>query len=386
MLATHQNIAIMTAFVSFSLVPAPSFATPQFARAYKVDCSHCHSLPPRLNQRGLAFAAAGYRFPPEGGTPYSTIPLAIWNTFDAEWRHSANLAKSFPGRIEIISAGPVASTRASYFAELRALSQSLMSNGRLMNRSGRFEDLLVRVPVALDGALGVTVGQFRALSQVDVSLRLGLSEPFAFSSGVPSPVRASNARRTGLRSFSASGRQPAVRLEYQPGVREGSGDGWFTAATLPFAGELTLGLTDAASFEFEARPKGMFVESYRRWGLTTFGGHAFLGDRRRLANVVATHNVTPRVSLLAGIGRFHAAAATDTRFSLGSEVTVSRHAAAGIRIDHRTEQRLDPVVLLYGNGHLPFGPPAFRQALRLQFEQRMQPRNHATTIAVSHIF
>jgi hypothetical protein len=102
--------------------------------------------------------------------------------------------------------------------------------------------------------------------------------------------------------------------------------------------------------------------------------------------VVATHNVTPRVSLLGGIGLFNAAAATDTRFSFGGEATVSRYAAAGIRVDHRTEQRLDPVVLLYGNGHLPFGPAAFRQALRLQIEQRVQPRNHVTTVAVSHIF
>lgn len=386
MLTNHLKVAISGALVSLFLLSTSASATPQFARGYKVDCTHCHSLPPRLNERGLAFVAAGYRFLEAEGTRSRTIPLAIWNTLDAEWRHSADLAKSFPSRVEIISAGPLGATRASYFAELRALSQSLMSNGRLMNRSGRFEDLLVKVPVAMEGALAVTAGQFRALSQVDVSLRLGLAEPLAFSSSVPSAVRASNARRTGLRAFSASGRQPALRLEYQPGATGASADGWFASATLPLAGELTLGLTDAASFEFEARPKGIFVETYRRWGLTTLGGHAFAGDQRRLASVVATHNITPRVSLLGAIGRFNAAAATDTRFSLGSEVTVSRYAAAGIRVDHRTEQRLDPVVLLYGNGHLPFGPAAFRQALRLQIEQRVQPRNHATTVAVSHIF
>ena len=381
-----QNIALLGALSSLFLFPASLLGTPQFARVYKVDCSHCHSLPPRLNARGLAFVAAGYRFPEAEGTRGRTIPLAIWNTLDAEWRHSADLNKAFPSRIEIISAGSIGGTRASYFAEWRALSQSLMSNGRLLNRSGRFEDLYVKVPVAMGGAIAVTVGQFRALSQVDVSLRLGLSEPLAFSSGLPSPVRASSARLTGLRGFSASGRQPALRLEYQPGARDFTGDGWFVAAALPLAGELTVPLTDAASFEFEARPKGVFVESFRRWGLTTFGGHAFVGDRRRLATVVATHNITPRVSLLGGIGRFNAAAATDTRFSLGSEVTLSRHLVAGIRVDHRTEQRLDPVVLLYGNGHLPFGPAAFRQALRLQIEQRVQPRNHVTTVAVSHIF
>lgn len=386
MFNSRRNTSVLSILLGFFLAPSASFATPQFARTYRVDCAYCHSLPPRLNERGLGFVAAGYRFPETEATRGTTIPLAVWNTLDAEWRHSANLSKSFPGRVEIISAGPVASTRASYFAEWRALSQSLMGNGRLLNRSGRFEDLFVKVPVAMGGAIAVTAGQFRALSQVDVSLRLGLSEPLVFSSGLASPVRASRARLTALRSFSASGRQPALRLEYQPGSRETSGSGWYAAAVLPVAGELTIPFTDAASFEFETRPKGVFVESFRRWGLTSVGGHAFLGDRRRLATVVATHDVASRVSLLGGIGLFHAAGATDTRFSVGSEFTVSPQVAAGIRVDHRTEQRLDPVVLLYGNGHVPFGPPAFRQALRLQIEQRVQPRNHATLLAISHIF
>jgi hypothetical protein len=59
---------------------------------------------------------------------------------------------------------------------------------------------------------------------------------------------------------------------------------------------------------------------------------------------------------------------------------------AGIRVDHRTGQGRDPAVLLYGNGHLPFGPAAFRQALRLQIEHRIQPANHVTGFAFSHIF
>jgi hypothetical protein len=32
-------------------------ATPQFARTYRVDCSYCHTAPPRLNERGLRFVA-----------------------------------------------------------------------------------------------------------------------------------------------------------------------------------------------------------------------------------------------------------------------------------------------------------------------------------------
>ncbi len=383
---SKQACNVALAAVAKLMLATDADATPQFARMYRVDCSHCHMLPPRLNERGLAFAAAGYRFADVGLDRRPTFPLAFWNTVDAEWRHSANLSKAYPSRVELISAGPIGRSRLSYFAEWRALSQSLQGNGRLLNRSGRFEDLFLRAPVGSEGALAVTVGQFRTLSQVDVSQRLGVSEPLLFSSNVPARRPARTARLTGLRAFSASGRQPGLRLEYQPRTSHSSADGWFAAVTLPLAGELTIPFTDAASFELEARPKGVFLETYRRWGLTSIGGHSFLGDRRRLGSIVVTHDIAGRLALLAGVGAFHVAGNTDARFSIGGELTLSPNIVAGMRVDHRTRQRVDPVVLLYGNGHLPFGPPAFRQALRLQIEQRVQERNHVTTIALSHVF
>jgi hypothetical protein len=367
------------------LAPAISEATPQFARTYRVDCSYCHSAPPRLNVRGLRFVAAGYRL--DGDDERSaTVPIAIWNTADFEWRHSTDLARGFPSRVELISAGPIGRSRVAYFAEWRALSQSIDGSGRLLNRSGRFEDLFVRTPVIPGGALSVTAGQFRALTQVDVSLRLSLSEPLVFSSSVPGR-RAEDARLTGLRAFSASGRQPAVRVEYQATRAESLADGWFAAATLPLTGELTIPFTDAASFEFEGRPKGVFLEAFRRSGLTSVGGHAFIGDaRRRLVTALVTHDLGNRFALLAALGAFHATGTTDTRFSVGGEVTISPYAVGGIRVDHRTGGGRDPAVLLYGNGHLPFGPAWFRQALRLQIEHRIQPANHVTGFALSHVF
>ena len=371
--------------VSFALLlPGVAAATPQFARKYRVDCSSCHSAPPRLNERGLRFVAAGYRL--EGLTAGPTVPLAIWNTVDAEWRHSAGVEKVFPSRVELLSAGPIGSTRAAYFIEWRALSQSLGGNGRLVNRSGRFEDLFVRVPVDRGGAFSVTVGQFRALAQVDVSLRLSVSEPLVFSSSVPAGSPASTARLTGLRAFSASGRQPGVRLEYQAS-RGSSADGWFAGLTIPFAGELTIPFTDAASFELEGRAKGVFVESFWRSGLNSVGGHVFVGDRdRQVATLAGTREITDRIALVGGIGVFQAIGVTDTRFSAGAEYTLTRHIVAGLRVDHRTGQRRDPAVQLYGNGHIPFGPAAFRQAIRVQIEQRIQPQNHSTILALSHVF
>jgi hypothetical protein len=329
--------------------------------------------------------ADGYRLDTgEGRSP--TMPLAVWSTADVEWRHSTDLVKAFPSRVELISAGPLGRTRAMYFAEWRALSQSLAANGSLLNRSGRFEDLFLRTPVTSSGALTVTGGQFRTLMQVDVSQRLSLSEPLVFSSSVPGR-RTADARLTSLRGFSASGRQPAVRVEYQATRSPSRADGWFAAATLPLTGELTIPFADAASFEFEARPKGVFLEAFRRSGLTSVGGHAFIGDeRRRVATAVMNHDLGNRLTVLAGIGAFHAAGVTDTRFSVGGEATISPFLVGGLRVDHRTGQGRDPAVLLYGNGHLPFGPSAFRQAFRLQIEHRIQSANHVTGLAVSHVF
>jgi hypothetical protein len=379
-----QNVGTAFLFLACASNASIAEATPQFARVYRLDCSYCHSSPPRLNERGLRFLIGGYRLD-ETVQRSPAVPLAVWNTVDLERRHSADLTKGFPSRVELISAGHLGSSRVAYFAEWRALSQSVGGNGHLVNRSGRFEDLFLRAPLSAGNTLSVTVGQFRTLTQVDVSQRLSLSEPLVFSAAVPGQ-RSTDARLTGLRGFSASGRQPAVRVEYQAVEAQSLTDGWFAAATIPLTGELTIPFTDAASFELEGRPKGVFLEAYRRWGLTSLGGHVFVGDDRRLATAVATYDLGGRLMLLGGLGSFYAAGITDTRFSFGGEATLSSRAVGGVRLDHRTGPGRDPAVMLYGNGHVPFGPAAFRQALRLQIEHRIQPANHATAFAVSHVF
>jgi len=363
-------------------------ATPQFARQYAVDCSYCHVAPPRLNQRGEDFLARGYRFDPVQPMPsHQTVPVAVWNTFDLEYRRTPGFTKGFPSRVELISGGPIRSTRASYFIELRALSQQIGAGNRLLNRSGRFEDAFVTVPLGPVKALTATIGQFRALSQVDVSRRLSLSEPLAFSASIAGTrPPSSNARLTGLRAFSPSGRQPGIRVTYQRAGTAHAADGWYSALTLPLTGELTIPFTDAASFEFEARPKGVFGESYYRSGLTAFGGHVFVGNDRSLANLVVNSDVTDRWAVLAALGFDRLRGTTEGRYSVGAEYVFTRSLISGARVDHRTGQNRRPAVLLYVNGHLPFGPDAFRQAVRLQFEQTLQRNNVRSALALSHIF
>lgn len=379
-----KQILVLTA-VLFLAVPDPAQAIPQFARKYGLDCSYCHSGPPRLNQRGEDFLARGYRFGAEMMMPaHRTLPVAFWNTVDLEHRASADLTKGFPSRVELISAGTIGRTPLSYFVEWRALSQQIGSGNRLLNRSGRFEDALVNVPFTR--GLTLTVGQFRALGQVDVSRRLSISEPLAFSSGVAARDRAATSRLTSLRGFSPAGRQPGLRLTYQTTGDAHAADGWYSAVTLPLVGELTIPLTDAASFEFEARPKGVFAETFYRRGLSSLGGHAFLGDRRRLGHLVAMRQFGESLAVLGVVGFDRLADATRTRYSVGTEYTFTERLVAGLRVDHRTGQGRDPALLVFLNGHLPFGPPAFRQSLRLQLEQRFQATSNATLLGFSHIF
>lgn len=379
-----QRILLLTA-VWFIAMADMAQAIPQFSRQYGRDCSYCHSAPPRLNQRGEDFLARGYRFPPEMLIPeHASVPLAIWNTFDIEHRESADLTKGFPSRVEVISAGTIFRTPLSYFVEWRALSQQIGSGNRLLDRSGRFEDALVTVPFAT--RLTLTAGQFRALSQVDVSRRLSISEPLAFSAGVAARDRAATPRLTSLRAFSPAGRQPGLRLTYQATGQANAANGWYSALTLPLTGEVTIPLTDAASFEFEARPKGVFAETFYRKGLNSVGGHAFVGDARRLGSLVAVRQLAERVSVLGAVGFDRVSDVSSLRYSLGAEYTFGEHLVTGVRVDHRTQQRRDPAVLLFLNGHAPFGPPVFRQSLRLQIEQRLQPNSNATLLGVSHIF
>ena len=363
-------------------------ATAQFARQYRLDCSYCHVAPPRLNERGLEFLANNYSL--EGIRPlpsHATFPLMVWNTVDFDRRHTADANKVFLSRVEPISIGRIGSTRAAYFIEWRAVSQNIGGNQQLVNRSGRFEDLFIRFPVTRGNSLMVTAGQFRALQQYDVSQRLSLSEPLAFSSSVPADAPARSSRLTALRAFAPSSRQPGVRLDYQRASTGASvADGWYTSVTVPLTGELTIPLANAASFEFENRVKGLFVESYARRGTSTFGGHVFTGRDRHIGSVVVTHDITARVALVGAVGRFRTSSTADTRWSVGGEYLLSDFLIGGVRLDDRTASNVEPAVSLYANIHVPFGSAAFRQALKVQIEQRVQRRNHVTTVGLSHIF
>lgn len=363
------------------LVVLPAEAIPYFARKHNQRCSACHALPPLLNEAGMRFAANGYRFrQPAPSSP--TWPFALWITERVDVDEERGRAKGYPSRVELISSDALGAWL-SYFIEWRIVSYSTTATQRLSHRNGRFEDafLMMQAP----GAWSFAAGQFRMLNQWDVSRRLSLSEPLAFSASVGGPP--SPRRRIGsLRAFSLSGRAPAVRATWRAGSADSPADGWFHEFTLPFTGEFSIPLGAEgdrnASFELEGRPKGFVYETYYRKSLSSVGGALFVGDERWVANATGTLTLGNHHLLAsAGTARFRSGL-HDFRLTLGNTWVPSPWFAAGARLDHQSARRLRPALL----PHFNFSVPGSRYTFLITVEQRLQKNNLATALEASVVF
>src|SRR2546426_5424460 len=74
------------------------FAMPMFARRLGVPCSTCHTSPPRLNETGYQFRAAGYRMPAEIGKSGEKKPFNFfdYNGIRLQARYDATRARTGP--------------------------------------------------------------------------------------------------------------------------------------------------------------------------------------------------------------------------------------------------------------------------------------------------
>jgi hypothetical protein len=281
-------------------------------------------------------------------------------------------------RLEIVSGGQVAAPWLSYFVEWRPVSFELRGDGTLRDRSGRFEDLFL---TAQWERLEVSVGQFRQIAQVDVSRRLGVNEPSYFSSALPGRGEAS-ARIRSLRGFSLSGRAPTIRGGWTPS--RSSPWRWTTYLSVSVPGELSIPLTSEArmeaSYEVELRPKGLFLESFMRRGLESYGVHAFFDSADRyLVGAVATGS---RGSVLwtGAVGGAGTDGALRGRTSLEVELAPSRLLAFGARVEDAAGAAV--AWIPYLNAHFPGTSHTFR----LTLEHRQRSGAGATFLELGAIF
>lgn len=263
----------------------PAQATPEFGRRWNSpSCNTCHTVVPKLNERGMDFLNRGYQPDPNlNQEPRPTVPVSVWLTQNYDDQIARNKTNNALGKIELVSGGNIGKNVA-YFAEWRVLSLEPQANGSLRDRSGRFEDLWMSWRP--DNNWTLQAGQYRPLFQVEPGRKLSISTPLAFDSSLEGETVRGDARITSLRSFSTNLRNPSLTVGYQSVHGERAMDGLFHYVTLAFPGEISIPLNKAArtnaSNEFEDRAKGVVAETYWRDGFNSIGAHAYVGTSDRL--------------------------------------------------------------------------------------------------------
>lgn len=379
-----MRTALFALALPASVAVTPAFAKeiPYFARKYGVSCKQCHVAPPKLNAYGEAFIARGYQMP--GLIPRRTWPFALWVSARSESLplpdDVADNLRAYLNRVELISGGQVVAPWLSYFVEWRPVSQEARSNGTLRDRSGRFEDLFV---TASTGRAELSLGQFRQIAQVDVSRRLGLSEPLVLSASL-SGTGGGTDRERSLRAFSPAGRSPAMRVTWNQPLE--SGWRWTTAVGLPISGEFSIPLNDEArveaSNEVEMRAKGVVVESFIRRGLASFGGHLFYDESNRYLAHAITTGTRADVHWTAMAGAARSGSILAGRWSLEAEYLPTSYFGIGGRVEDRAADAAKLAVLPYVNAHFP----GTRYTIRLTIERRVQRDRRATLIELGTVF
>ena len=365
-----------------------AYATPQFARQTGNNCITCHVSVPKLNLTGENFRALGYMMLDENdkGTK-KTIPLAIWTTARYEDKKENNVDDIFLPKVEVISGGRIGDMPLSYFVESRLVSEGLNSDGSHKSRSGRFEDAFSQWEI--DNQWSLKMGQFRALNQTDVSLRLSPSEPTIFKNSLPGDTT-SDSRKQGLRSFSPTGRSPSIAVQYQAIKGETASEGLFHGLTLPFPGEFSIPLNseaeDTASFELEGRLKGVFWETYYKKGMSSIGGHIFVDDDRWLATGLGTYNMGDWYTT-AGVGVDDAnSQKSRMRYSLEVEYVPQWwekvRPGVGVRAEKITDSGNEAAYIPY----FIIGGPNLKHTFFMQVQYRAQENNDLFILDFSGVF
>jgi len=362
-------------------------AIPYFARKHNLRCTTCHVLPPKLNTFGEEFLARGYRLSREQAGPVTgTVPFAAWISGRYEENFSKDFGEVFLNKVELISGGPIGDLPLTYFVEWRLVSLETRNDGSLRDRSGRFEDIFVNIEI--DERNTFTIGQYRALEQVDVSRRLSPSEPALFSTSLAGSPAASQ-RIQSLRAFSPSGRSPGFTYELQSILGERASDGLFHAVTVPFPGEISIPLTpeaqDEASFELEGKPKGVFLETFYRQSLNSVGVHAFIGSGRWQVQGVGTLNYKEFYAT-GGVGVDERDGTTRVRYSVEAEYVpifsdVFRP-ALGFRVEQITNADREPAFIPY----VALSGPNTSFTFLLNIQYRAQKDDDALVIELGTVF
>ena len=329
---------------------SPAKALPVYARQYRVPCSMCHSVPPRLNKFGYAFQANHFNMP--GADPHPKQKLGTYLPITTIT--TASYANDITGRQETVDfrsfelffssglgLGP--GRQGGFFIDLTA--------GATGDRTvGDLDDAYVTIPLlGRRGQLAVTVGQVTPLLyQYDPVNSLTDTLPFGI--------------REGVDNFAFGGSTPMVRLDYFDNRGKVSPDGNYLSIAVPFRGHLEL--TRHATV---GPGSGLFAHAFHRWGYTTVGALGYLHKDSSLVGLIGTHAPCNRVYLTGVATLGHEPGLSTSHLALEAEYLPNERLALTGRFELIGGDRSDLVTVAAINYY-----PLSNHYLRLSAESRQR--------------
>jgi len=141
-----------------AICPSAALAVPFFSRQIGRNCAFCHTLIPKLNEKGRVFRSNGYRFPGEG-----------------EWKEVGAMP-TVPVSLELEAEGMYDRVKNSSWKESSnlKLDETDLTAGGAVGKSGRISMLASVLAVEKNPGPGVNVGVQKGFVQVnDLAGRAG---------------------------------------------------------------------------------------------------------------------------------------------------------------------------------------------------------------------
>jgi hypothetical protein len=298
----------------------PSKALPIYSRRYGVDCNTCHSVAPRLNAFGLAFQANHFNWPvgkpPEQRLGVDAFPVSGLATYSSVRNNTANFTKSEFNSLELFASNGFSidkGKQGGYFVDY--------FTGTGDAEWGVLGDAFVTAPLA--GRLGefaVTVGQFTPLTyQYDSLNSLPRSIPAALS--------------TGADSFALTLPTPGVRLEYFDNRKQGTANGTYVNAGIPYSGFLAFNNQSQVD-----GPHGFYADVFRRQDTFSYGAYGYWHDANRIDTLLATFDPCPCLGFLAAASEGQDQFGSSHEYSVQADYMPREDIGVTARIDSTTSK------------------------------------------------
>ncbi len=329
------------AFVSYSM---PAEALPKWTRQYGMPCGGCHTVPPRLNDFGRAFQANNFTIPgAQLSLRKNVMPLSGIALFSAERNQTSGKNSADFRSLKLFAVEPIffGSRTGVYYANPIAVSND-------PSRSAwSVEDVFVTLPIA--GARG----QWTATAGQCMPMLKQWSAHNLFTRTAPSALQ------LGIDEFSFAGHTPGIRVDFFDKRGEGTPDGDYFSAGIPFTGHIGFGRGTRVGSS-----NGIFAHAFRRKSGSSLGVFGYTRSGNWLAGTLWSRDFGANYTVW-GIASLGEDSAGETRrLSVEADRYFGSRLAVTGRLDWTDGIRseLAPVAAIT---FFPFNEPIVRATLEL---------------------